>query len=145
MGGGGTSRRQRREVSTRSFMRHQIYILMYKEEKRQCLNPSSSPYSPSHCCPPPSPSPGVPGPSYSQGLSVCLYCSPWWRGEREAGAEKGAGYTGHEERQSSVQPRKSGLFAQRYTANSERLSSFAILCLFPLHIINFRLLLNLES
>lgn len=97
MGGGGTSRRQRREVSTRSFMRHQIYILMYKEEKRQCLNPSSSPYSPSHCCPPPSPSPGVPGPSYSQGLSVCLYCSPWWRGEREAGAEKGAGYAGQEE------------------------------------------------
>ena len=75
-GGGGTSRRQRQEMSTRSFMRHQIYILIYKEEKRKCLNPRSSPYSPSRCCPPPPPNPGVPGLSYSQGLSVCLYCSP---------------------------------------------------------------------
>ena len=57
-------------MSTRSFMRHQIYILIYKEEKRQCLNPSSSPHGPSRCRPPLSPGPTVPGPSYSQGLSV---------------------------------------------------------------------------
>lgn len=71
-----TRRRQRREVSTRSFMRHQIYILIYKEEKRQCLNPSSSPYSPSRCRTPAPPGHTGPGPSYSQDLSVCLLLQP---------------------------------------------------------------------
>lgn len=44
----------------------------------------------------PTPKPQGPRP-FKQPESVCLYCSPWWRGETEAGAEKGAGCTGQEE------------------------------------------------
>lgn len=81
-------------------MRHQIYILIYKEEKRQCLNPISSPYNPARCCPPPPLSPMVPDPLHSQGLSVCTAAHggegrgrqelkrSWISGVRRAGACK---------------------------------------------------------
>lgn len=75
-------------------MRHQIYILIYKEEKRQCLNPSSSPYSPSGCCPPPPPSPWVPD---LHTARVYLSVLQPMVGGGEEGAEKGAGYVGQEE------------------------------------------------
>lgn len=48
---------------------------------------------------PPTPShhPKPQGPFDIEGPSVCLYCSPYWTGERKAGTVEGAGCVGQEE------------------------------------------------